>query len=364
MRKIFSSELDRMVAAAARDVSIELRLKNGASLVNTWGYTYKQENEVIRYSIPTLHNGDYETILAEVALPEKKPSGDFLFAEVNLLYKTLDGQQELIAPEAVSAKVVDTDNPVYSVSDSTVLRSSIMLKIGQALQKIGELYYSTTAGKDRPKDQRMKEALLLTVETKKQVQNAKKMLDEYGFDDEIKIFERYLDILGELNEYNPPQIAKMKENVEITPPTKKRPLSEYMKYMFDEVLLSFPLDKEYSIAVSGFSYTTEKKAKLLDLLNEYALVAMKKVNKLKVVERGKLEEILKEQELQLSGLVDTKRAIEVGKLSAAELMLTGTVIEMPDSLNIFARVINVKTGEIVTVSQVLIPKEEEILNLL
>jgi Ca-activated chloride channel family protein len=64
MEKIFSSELDRMVVAAGRDVSIELRLLNGATLIDTWGYQHRQEAGLVRYSLATLHNGDYETILS------------------------------------------------------------------------------------------------------------------------------------------------------------------------------------------------------------------------------------------------------------------------------------------------------------
>ncbi|MBN2445050.1 MAG: VWA domain-containing protein, partial [Spirochaetales bacterium] len=37
MTKIFSHELDRMVVSAARDLTIDLRLRNGATLLNTWG---------------------------------------------------------------------------------------------------------------------------------------------------------------------------------------------------------------------------------------------------------------------------------------------------------------------------------------
>ena len=70
---------------------------NGATLLDTWGYQNQPENDLVRYILPTLHNGDYETILAEVALPENKPIGDFIFAEVHLSYKTLDGEIESVA---------------------------------------------------------------------------------------------------------------------------------------------------------------------------------------------------------------------------------------------------------------------------
>lgn len=373
MEKIFSSELDRMVVAAGRDLAIELRLLNGAALLDTWGYQNQRQKSLVRYSLSTLHNGDYETILAEVALPEKKPVGEFIFAEVRLSYKTLEGRVVSLPPVQVSAQVVSAQTPVYSVSDPTVLRSSTMLEIARSLARIGTLYYAsqpeTTAGSasmvaDTPVSPELKEALALTLETKKRVQNARQVMDEIGFDDEIKIFERYIDILGAANKLEGVRITEMKEAREIAPPVKKRALTEHMRYMFDEVVLSLPLQKETSIAVAGFSYPNNRRAPILDLLNEYALVSMAGVDKLKVIERRILDAILEEQELQLSGLMDTSQAIRVGRLSAAQWILTGTVIDMPESLVVFIRVIDVQSGEIIAVSQVLLAKEPEILKLL
>ncbi len=373
MEKIFSSELDRMVVAAGRELTVELRLLNGATLLETWGYQNQREDGLVRYTLPTLHNGDYETILAEVALPAKKPTGDFAFAAVQVSYKTLEGKAESLAPVQVSARAVDAQTPVYSLSDPTVLRSSTMLEISRSLARIGTLYYGPpqagTAGPvskatDAPVSPELKEALTLTIETKTRVQNARQILNEIGFDDGIKILERYIDILGAANKLEGARITEMKETREIAPPVEKRSLTEHMRYMFDEVVLSLPLQKDASIAVAGFSFPNDRRAQILDLLSEYALVAMAGVSELQVIERGKLDTILKEQELQLSGLVDTSKAIEVGKLSAAQWILTGTVIDMPESLVVFIRVIDVQSGEIVTVSQVLLPKDAEILKLL
>ncbi|MBN2551662.1 MAG: VWA domain-containing protein, partial [Spirochaetales bacterium] len=143
MEKIFSSELDRMVVAAGRDLAVELRFSGGATLLDTWGYRHQMQEDVVRYSLPTLHNGDYETILAEVALPERKPAGVFTFAEVRVSYKTLEGRAVTLTPVRVSAQVVSADAPVYSSSNPTVLRSSTMLGIARSLARIGTLYYAS-----------------------------------------------------------------------------------------------------------------------------------------------------------------------------------------------------------------------------
>jgi TolB-like protein len=79
-----------------------------------------------------------------------------------------------------------------------------------------------------------------------------------------------------------------------------------------------------------------------------------------LIEWQKINEILIEQELSHSDLMDTSKAIEVGKSLYANYILTGTVIEMSESVVIFCRVVNIETAEIESVGQVIVPRNEEV----
>ena len=46
------------------------------------------------------------------------------------------------------------------------------------------------------------------------------------------------------------------------------------------------------------------------------------------------------------------------------LVVTGTLIEMPSSVVIFGRVIDVQTGEVESVAQVILPRSQEVDSLL
>jgi TolB-like protein len=74
--------------------------------------------------------------------------------------------------------------------------------------------------------------------------------------------------------------------------------------------------------------------------------------------------ILDEQKLALNDLMDTSNAIEIGKLLTANYILTGSVVEMPGSVMIFGRVINVETAEVESVAQVIVPKNSDVRALL
>jgi hypothetical protein len=68
--------------------------------------------------------------------------------------------------------------------------------------------------------------------------------------------------------------------------------------------------------------------------------------------------------MALSDLVDTSKAIEIGKFLAADYIVTGSVIEMTDSVVIFGRIINIETSEIESVAQIIVPKDADVRKLL
>ena len=69
------------------------------------------------------------------------------------------------------------------------------------------------------------------------------------------------------------------------------------------------------------------------------------VNKYNVVERSKIDEILKEQKLQMSGCVE-ECLIEIGNMIGAKKVILGSVGIMGKNYTSSARLVNAETGEI------------------
>lgn len=64
-----------------------------------------------------------------------------------------------------------------------------------------------------------------------------------------------------------------------------------------------------------------------------------------IVSRGEeLETVLRELKLSQTDLVDKKKAVQVGRLVAAEAILMGTIRETKDSIEIYARLVNTETS--------------------
>lgn len=73
---------------------------------------------------------------------------------------------------------------------------------------------------------------------------------------------------------------------------------------------------------------------------------LSRVNSLSVLERARLEDVLKEQNLGRSKMAVERTAARVGKLLGAEIILTGAYFELMGTLRIDARFIDVETGKI------------------
>jgi Mg-chelatase subunit ChlD/TolB-like protein len=357
MEETFGSELDRMVVPIAYEVEMELEFLQDVDILDTWGYDHRIVGDKITYYLSTLHHRDYETILVQFRIPPQDLHGEVDLARFSMEYRDGEGNPRSKGPYFVKVNFVDSEYPVTGFSDGMVLRSGTMLHFAQALQQIGQDYYSGYS-------EHVQNAYELTVETRKELINARLRLDDIGFDDEIAILDNYLRVFGGELEESGYEVGRIVEQEEIAPPAPQRSLQEHLKNLCREMTLDLAAKGEGTIVIAGFTRRDGKPSELLTLIDEMVLYEITKLRTLKVIERERMDMILEEQELALSDLMDTTKAIDVGKMLTANHILTGTVIEMPSSVVIFGRIINVETAEIDSAAQVIIPKTREVSSLL
>jgi hypothetical protein len=94
--------------------------------------------------------------------------------------------------------------------------------------------------------------------------------------------------------------------------------------------------------------------------SEELLNRLGKDKRISLVERRDLKKVLEELELHISGVVDSRSAKEVGSFLGAEVLCTGTVMDLSNGYKINVRVIDTETGKIFAVAEVLVDKGEEI----
>ena len=82
------------------------------------------------------------------------------------------------------------------------------------------------------------------------------------------------------------------------------------------------------------------------------------VEELRLVERGRLEDLQAELQLQQSGYVDPETAVTLGMMVGAEYVVTGAFLTVDPEMRIDTRIVRVETTEIVKAAEVSGPSDE------
>jgi TolB-like protein len=393
MRKLFDTEFERMVALAATDLDMTLEFTRGVQIIDTWGYQHQIDGNKIYYKLPGLHIGDYETILVSYRLLAEAArglpsSGEKELARFTVTAKDLFGRQ--IQSEQRNIGIVISENAADGISSGMLLHSGTMLNFAKTITEIGELYYAgqddlaalyqverdvgyrePSAAQQGRMDElkgnflrRLETALRMTRDSRLELENVRLRIgDKEAFKHELEILVNYDNILSrELADSGgspggnfvgidgPSPVTRPSAQ-----PSNLELLQNRLTALYKEIGLSFPAGQRSIAALAPFSMRgVDEETPLLAFINESALVSLAQTPGLTLVERTRLDAVRAEQNLARQGLLDTDDAIEVGKLLGAHYIVTGQVIPMSAQVIIFARVIHVQTGEIISAAQVFV----------
>ncbi|MBI4837697.1 MAG: hypothetical protein HY806_00795 [Nitrospirae bacterium] len=131
-------------------------------------------------------------------------------------------------------------------------------------------------------------------------------------------------------------------------------------FLFFLIIFSFSVQTAYAdfkktkIAVMDFQMQGEKfeTSDMGKIVGEWLITALVETGRFDVIERRLLEKILQEQQIGLSGIIDTQSASRLGKVLGVKTIVTGTVTKLSGYTEVNARVISVETGSIITAEKV------------
>jgi TolB-like protein len=89
-----------------------------------------------------------------------------------------------------------------------------------------------------------------------------------------------------------------------------------------------------------------------DAISDSLISAFVNQKRFNVIERDKLDEVMRELKLSQTKLVDQDTAIKVGKILVADTVLTGTIYESKDSIEILSRLVDTETSSVIEVKDV------------
>jgi TolB-like protein len=91
-----------------------------------------------------------------------------------------------------------------------------------------------------------------------------------------------------------------------------------------------------------------KKDNLGKIVSEMLTTSFVNSESFKIIEREQLQKVIKEFQLSQSGIIDTSYAKQIGKITGADAIVTGSVTKIGDDLRLDARIIDVESGIILT----------------
>ena len=108
------------------------------------------------------------------------------------------------------------------------------------------------------------------------------------------------------------------------------------------------VNDKITLAVMDFknNSSTMRYDRLQQAIPEMLKTELSRYSEISVVERKKIESIIKEQALVQAGFIDEKQAQEVGRLAGAEYLIVGEINTTSGQLRIDAHLIKVATGQI------------------
>lgn len=106
-----------------------------------------------------------------------------------------------------------------------------------------------------------------------------------------------------------------------------------------------PAQERQTLAVLDFDALGVSQPEAMVLTNRLRSYLVQ-IGLFRMIERGQMEQILKEQDFQDTGCTSDECAVEVGRLLGVELMLAGSVGKIGPIYSLDMRIINVETGGI------------------
>ncbi len=166
--------------------------------------------------------------------------------------------------------------------------------------------------------------------------------------DELKKYSGKMIETDEYFEANPVKDEESKETLE-------KLFIKAITQLYD--YSSVKIEKDTPTAIAPISDESKKNKATAEYFYENLQFALVKSKKFKAVERKDLQPILDELKFQLDELSDESKAAELGKFVGAKLLITAKMYEKGDFYELYLKLMNVETVEILSVTKVRINKK-------
>ncbi len=146
-------------------------------------------------------------------------------------------------------------------------------------------------------------------------------------------------------------------------PFMSKSFDKEMNKLSKEMVKSLSEQNKTKIAIMEFPDLNGNITELGKFIPEELTTRFFKTKKFNVVERQLLSQILKEQNLGMTGLLDASSAAQVGKMAGVDAIVTGTLSDLGTTIRINARLISTESATVFAVASVDLPRDAHLLSM-
>ena len=141
-------------------------------------------------------------------------------------------------------------------------------------------------------------------------------------------------------------------------------LAEQLDDLNRQITTKVTATNKATIAVIEFADLEGNVTNFGRFLSEELITRLYETEKFKVIERQLLNQVIKEQKLTLSGIVDPASAKQLGRVLGVDAIVSGSISDLGKTVRVNARLISTETGEIFAVAAKEFVKDQTIIDLM
>jgi len=141
-------------------------------------------------------------------------------------------------------------------------------------------------------------------------------------------------------------------------------LEQHIDELSRQITAKVSAKQKTTIAVVEFADLEGHVTNFGRFLAEELITRLHETEKFKVIERQLLNQVIKEQKLSLTGIVDPTSAKKLGRLLGVDAIVSGSISDLGKTLRVNARLISTETGEIFAVASSEMVKDDAVTKLM
>ncbi len=392
IHEVFFTDFDRAIYAVAYRLEMELNFLENVEILGYWGYNGVESVDSITFSHPSVHFRDYETIMVRVLTPDTR-SGTRPFATFKTRYIDREGRT-IVAPQK-TLHLIFSDNVVQALypTDRRVLLGGTILDIALGLKDIGTLFYSMETEQKRAaalrtadwllrdtgtgeqftalvsretveltqsQQHKIRRCLDITIALKHVVENVHLRLDTDIFESELNILNAYTKTLSSRLRISESVLEAMNMDAGVGLTAKTGGFDLAIQAMAGELVAAMGI-APHGVVFSGFTSRTEGFDRIIERIDRVFAASMPQT--VVKIAAADLSVALSEYDVKETDLFDTEISRGIGESLGADLLVSGYLVPLSDSLIVFVRLIEVETGTVLSATQTVLNLTPELLEL-